>query len=135
MFNLILARVFSIVIGLLFVITSCLKIKDLKGFANITKAYGILPKKLLFLCYIQPFIELVVGLLLIFEIKMVFSSFLALGLFGIATIFTVIPLIQGKKIDNCGCCGVDIKIPLTWKKVVENLIWMLLATYIIIAYL
>lgn len=134
-FNLVLARIFSIILGLLFVITAGLKFKDLKGFVNIVKAFGLLPSKLSFLGYLQPFIEFIIGVMLIFESKMLLYSFLALGSMGIATIFLVYALMNNKKMDNCGCYGTAIKVPVTWKKVVENLIWMLLILYVLIAYL
>ncbi len=128
-----LATIVRIILGLLFAIAAALKLPNLKGFSVIVASYGILPRKLVKpAAYLQPFAELLVGIMLLLGKQLFYASLGALLLMITADIFTIFGLINKKKLENCGCYGANIKIPLTWKKVVENLIWTVLCLYLVI---
>src|SRR3989304_5716852 len=113
-----------IILGILFVFTGALKFPNLKGFAVIVASYGILPRKLVKpAAYAQPVIEFAVGWWILSGKQLFYSAIAGLLLMIVANTFITSALIQKKKMENCGCYGVNIKIPLSWKKFFENLVW------------
>jgi hypothetical protein len=123
-----------IILGVLFVITAGLKLPDLKGFAVIVATYNILPRQFVKpAAYMQPFFELVIGFWILSGKYLLYSSTAGLLLMLVADIFVLKGLMAKKKMENCGCYGTAIKIPLNWKKFVENLIWTALLVILIIA--
>ncbi len=129
-----LVTIVRIILGLLFVIAALLKLPNLKGFSVIVASYGILPRKLVKpAAYTQPFAEFFVGIMLLLGKQLLYASLGALLLMITANIFTITGMINKKKLENCGCYGANIKIPLTWKKIAENLVWTALCLYLVIA--
>ena len=123
-----------IILGLLFIITSALKFPNLRGFSVIVASYGLLPRQLVKpAAYAQPFIEFIVGWWILSGKQLFYGATAGLLLMISANIFVVYALIQKKKMENCGCYGANIKIPLTWKKVFENLFWTVLLIVLMIA--
>lgn len=121
-----------IILGALFIITSALKFPNLKGFSTIIASYGLLPRKLVKpAAYAQPIIEFGVGIWVLSG-KYLFEGALAgTALMIVANVFIIKGLTMKKKMENCGCYGADIKVPITNKKLIENLIWT--AMFIILA--
>lgn len=124
-----------ILIGLLFTITAILKIKDLRGFYLIFLQYGIFaPKIAKPLAYTQPFIELITGILILANQKILFySSLAALGLLAVATFFVAYGYAKQLKMKNCGCYGTAIKSPLSAKKIAENILWIIIIAYVFLS--
>jgi len=123
----------TIVLGILFVITGALKIPNLKGFSIIVATYNILPRQLVKpAAYIQPFVEFGTGLWLLSGVNTFYAATLSLILMVTADVFVIKGLLEKNKMENCGCFGVAIKIPLTWKKLAENIVWTLLCLYLVI---
>ncbi len=121
--------IIRIVIGTLFAVTGMWKICDLKAFSVTVVKYGIIPRRLTKpLAYAQPFFETAIGIAVLWPYQLFWSSLAALALLVVATLFILIALLRNKKIDNCGCYGAVVKVPVTWKKFCENLIWIALAT-------
>lgn len=122
-----------IILGLLFVITGALKFPNLRGFSIIVATYNLLPRWLVKpAAYVQPFVEFGAGLWLLLGTNLFYSALLGLFLMIAANVFVIKGLIEKRKMENCGCYGVAIKVPLTWKKLVENLIWTALCLYLVI---
>lgn len=116
-----------ILLGGLFAISALLKLPSLKDFAVIVAKYDILPRQLVKpVAYAQPFVELFIGLWLLSGQMLFFGSIAGILLMIAANIFTFSAYFRRKKIDNCGCYGTSIQSPLTWKKLVENIIITLL---------
>jgi len=123
-----------IVLGLLFIITSALKFPNLKGFSAIVASYGLLPRQLVKpAAYIQPFIEFIVGWWILSGKQLFYGAIAGLLLMIAANVFVIKGLMNKKKMENCGCYGASIKVPLTWKKAVENLFWTALLIILAIA--
>ncbi len=121
-----------IILGLLYIVTAALKFPNLKGFSIIVASYGIIPRKFVkSAAYAQPIIEFIVGAWLLSGKNLFYASIAGLLLMIVANIFVLSALISKKKMENCGCYGVNIKIPLSWKKFAENLVWT--ALFIILA--
>lgn len=123
------------IVGLLFIFTAVLKIMDLRGFYLIFLQYGLFSKNVAkILAYVQPFVEFIIGLLLIYD-----SGFLLVGTVGgiglmlVATFFVVFGYVKKLKMQNCGCYGTAIESPLSIKKIVENIIWILVLVYVFLS--
>jgi len=123
-----------IVLGVLFIVPAVLKFSNLKGFSVIIASYNLLPRALVKpLAYAQPFIELFIGAWILWGKQLIYPAIAGLGMMIVADIFVIKAFFGKKKMKNCGCYGADIKIPLTWKKVVENLFWTALFILLILA--
>ena len=123
-----------IVLSLLFVITSVRKLPDLKPFSVIVASYGVLPRKLVKpAAYSQPIIELIIGLWILSGRYLFQAAIAGLLMMIVANYFVLTALIKKKKMDNCGCYGVKVKVPLTWNKFYENLVWTGLFILLILA--
>lgn len=117
-------------LGLLLVISGSLKLPDIKGFSRTVMAYGILPRALAkFTGRIIPFVEIILGGMLLLGLQLLLASILTLLYLAGITCVLVVALVQKKRMENCGCFGTAFKVPLTWKKVLENLVWIALAVH------
>ena len=120
-----LARV---ILGGLLIFSGVIKFFGLRQFAIIVASYGVLPRQLVKpLAYGQPVIETIIGLWLLSDYELRWAALAGLAVFVVATFFVLAALIKKKKMENCGCYGTLIKVPLTWRKFFENLVWIALA--------
>jgi hypothetical protein len=126
-----LVVVLRLILGALFTFSGVVKMIDLKKFFIIVAGYGMLPRKLVKpFAYGFPFAEFIIGLLLLSISQrsgLRVPALLALALLIVSTTGVIGALIQKKKMQNCGCYGALVQVPLTWKKLVENLFWIALA--------
>lgn len=121
------------VLATLLVVSGFLKVSDLRGFADIVQRYNVMPRRLArFSAYVQPFGEIVVGGILFSGSRLVLGAALALVSLSVATFFVAYALVRKVKLDNCGCYGTTVKVPVSWRKVVENVLWILLALYLLV---
>ncbi len=122
-----------ILLGVLFIITGALKLPNLKGFSIIVASYGLLPRQLVKpAAYLQPFIEFIVGWWILSGKYLLYASIAGLILMLSANVFVIKGLLQKKKMENCGCYGTAIKVPLTWKKLAENILWTILSILLVL---
>ena len=120
------------ILGLLFVLTSFLKISHIKYFAATIVTYKVMPKKLARLSgYLQPFGEFFIGVLLLVGFKTPLMALFALGNLTIASVFVVATLVRKMNVSDCGCYGGVIKVPVTKKKLAENIFWIILCIYLL----
>lgn len=118
--------VLRIILGLLYVLASVFKFPDIKGFASSIASFGLVPKRLIkSIAYIHPIAELGIGLAILFNIYLREAAFLGLIFIIIADIFVTYGYFN-KKIDDCGCYGIAIKVPVTKYKLLENAVWTIL---------
>jgi len=123
-----------VILGILFILTGALKFPNLKGFSVIVASYSILPRQLVKpAAYVQPFVEFAVGWWILSGKYLVYGAIAGLVLMVAANVFVIWGLIQKKKMENCGCYGTIVKVPLTWKKLAENIIWTVLFILLILA--
>jgi hypothetical protein len=123
-----------IILGILFIFTASLKFPNLKGFAVIVASYNALPRWMVKpAAYSLPFIEFIVGWWILSGKALLYSALAGLALMIIATLFVLKGLLQSKKMENCGCYGTSISVPLTWKKFIENVVWIILFVILIFA--
>tara|TARA_Y100000310_G_C20317575_1_gene639178 strand:- start:145 stop:561 length:417 start_codon:yes stop_codon:yes gene_type:complete len=130
----IIVWIVRIILGILFVFSGAIKIPKLSNFYHIVVQYGILKGKLVKLfAYSLPFVELLIGILILVGILFPWSILLTLFMLLISTFGIGYALYQKKKMEDCGCYAGIIKVPIGWKKIVENAIWILLAIYLFVA--
>ena len=121
------------ILGVLFVFSGLVKMPDLKGFSKIVIAYNMLPLKLSRLMgYVLPFVEIITGGILL-NGGYVFYGAVAGLLQLIVVTFALMKIYKRKKkMDNCGCFGTSIKVPVSKRKLAENVFWILLVAYVVV---
>ncbi len=99
----IITTVLRIAMGLLFIYSGLFKVLDPENFGKVISLYDISPEILVpYAAVIFPFIELIIGLLLLFGFKIKASSFLSIILMIFWIIIISISIFRGKSFD-CGC--------------------------------
>ena len=116
--------VFRYFLGLLFIATAIGKLLDNRGFAQVINSYqlGIPDFALLGVALTFSFLELIIGLNILYgrELSKSILATLAFHL-GYATLaFTT--LLRGIALPNCGCFGVFLARSLKWSTVIEDLV-------------
>ena len=118
-----------LILAILFLFSGVAKLFDLKAFYLIVVKFGMLHRKLTKpFAYSLPFVEIVIGLWLLLNWGLAGAAAAAAILMIVSEVGIAGALIRQKKIDNCGCFGPGIKVPVTWRKFAENLIWLAIAT-------
>ncbi len=93
-------RIFT---GLLFLYSGIFKAFDLDNFGKIIMMYDILPENLVpYTAIIVPFLELLIGLLLVIGFRIRAASFVTIMLMFLFMIFITVNIIRGNTFD-CGC--------------------------------
>jgi uncharacterized membrane protein YphA (DoxX/SURF4 family) len=125
------AFLIRIILGLLFAFASIMKIIDLKGFYLIFLQYGIVKGRLAKpSAYMLTFGELIIGISLLLNWQIKIFSGLALLSMLVSTYGLIHIYLNKKKLENCGCFGTAIKVPVNKRKITENIIWTVLALYL-----
>ncbi|MBW3014617.1 DoxX family membrane protein, partial [Candidatus Woesearchaeota archaeon] len=134
LFNPTLILIIRVLVGAALIVSGFLKIIDLKGFVYIVEGYSELTRRVgKTPAYILPFVEVIVGAMLIAGFYLVYAAVLSMLmaiLFGTMVMFA---LATHKKLKNCGCLGAKFKIPITWKSLAEDIIFFLLALLILLS--
>ena len=118
-----------VLLGCVFVYAGLLKGLDTEAFAGQVAAYNLLPYQWNYVvAAILPFIELIVGLHLIFNRWVRAAAVVVTGLCSMFLILLASLLIRGMEID-CGCFGPqDTSTPL--QAIVRNLILLAMAHFL-----
>ena len=75
-------------------------------------------------------LEFVVPTLALLNLYLDFFSILGVVfIYILPTIVLVIAIILGNKDVECGCFGANFKVEITWTKVIENLVYILILIY------
>ena len=98
--------------GLFFVVFSFFKFLDYKGFPNAFARYDPLAKRSAFYAKIYPFIETLLGLMLLLRWQLNFAFITTIVILSITTFGVVYTLFDKNKI-NCACLGTALKLPMT----------------------
>jgi putative oxidoreductase len=129
----ILTTVLRIAMGLLFIYSGLFKVLDPESFGNVISLYDISPEILVpYAAIIFSFIELLIGLLLLFGFKIKASSFLSIILMIFWIIIISISVFRGKSFD-CGCFELkqfgiaeEIGLPIVFRDIVFLCILLLI---------
>lgn len=116
--------------GLFYIVFSFFKLLDLKGFQESFRMYDPLAKRLPAYGKFYPFIELFLGLLFLMRLQLTLALILTLIVLGITTIGVAKSLLN-KKTIRCACLGTVLKLPMTEATVIENMIMLFMASYML----
>lgn len=126
-----------IVVGAVLLFTGAIKLFDLRGFVRVVLSYGLFPVALLpavkLGARLTPFVEFFVGIALLQNwMPRIFGGISAL-LFTAFLLMLAAALIKHKKLENCGCLGTSIPIPLGWGEVWRDGLFLLLSLIVVLA--
>ena len=127
--------VFRIFLGGVFIAAALPKITDVEAFAISIATYQILPLPLVNLqAIVLPWLELLAGVFVIVGIR---TKAQALALNAMLVMFIVaIYIAMSKGIQaQCGCFGEEAEAAmneLTWKKIIEDVGWLLIGLYVLL---
>ena len=119
--------------GLFFFVFSLFKFLDLSGFALSFAMYDPLAKRLPLYGRVYPFLELILGFLLLAKIQLPIALLGTVVLLSITTIGVCVVLLQKKQI-TCACLGTVLKLPMTQATFIENSVMIFMATFILLTH-
>lgn len=116
-----------------FLVFSFFKLMNLKGFADGYGTYDIIAKKFPVWGFIYPFVEMLLGVLLLTGLEMQGTTVAAFVIMGISSIGVIQSLLKKQRFQ-CACLGTVIKLPLSKVTLFEDLLMvaMSLIMFIII---
>ncbi len=122
------------IMGIWFLAFGLLKFYDLHGFVEAFSEYDLIAKKWKSWGYIFPCIEIVLGLIYIFNTSMIFMTevniiALLISLLGMISAYFVVK--SGENIA-CACMGTKWKLPMTKVTIIENLVMAIMALLMLI---
>ena len=115
-----------------FLVFSFFKFLDLKGFVQAFAGYDPLARRIKFYGWIYPFIELLLGLLILTNTAVDFALYVTLFILGMTSIGVIAQLRQRNKIV-CACLGSVLNLPMTEATLIENLVMIIMAVLMILS--
>jgi copper chaperone CopZ len=112
--------------GLFFVVFSFFKFLDYKGFPSVFAQYDPLAKRSTLYGNAYPFIETVLGLMLLMRWQLNFAFIATIIILSITTVGVVYSLFDKNRID-CACLGTALKLPMTEATLIENILMLVMA--------
>ncbi len=119
--------------GLFYIVFSFFKFLDLKNFPESFKMYDPLAKKLPLYGKVYPFIELALGLLFLMRLHLMVAVITTILVLGITTVGVAKSLLD-KKTIRCACLGTVLKLPMTEATIIENVIMLVMAFYMLFTF-
>ncbi len=113
-----------------FLVFSFFKLLNLKGFADSYSMYDLLARKVPAYGFVYPFIELALGLAFLTGFNPVLTNWATLIIMGFSSIGVIQSVLDKKKIQ-CACLGAVFNLPMSTVAVVEDLLMVAMAAYMI----
>ena len=120
--------------GLFYVVFSLFKFIDYRNFPGAFSRYDPIAKKFIGYGWVYPFIEVYLGINLLSGQHTLLTLLITLIVLGATTIGVLNNLFQKNSIQ-CACMGTAIKLPLTKATLVENVIMIGMAIWMLITIL
>ena len=117
--------------GIFFLLFSFLKLIDVKGFSGSFKKYDLISKIIPSFAITYPFIELFLALAFLSG-YLLFVSYIMTIIFMTSQFFGVFISLQKKEVIKCACMGSSISIDISTLTLIENLVMILMSSYMII---
>lgn len=114
-----------------FLVFSAFKFLDLKGFAHAYAMYDLLAKRWLPYAFIYPFLELALGLGFLSRKWPILVNLGTIIIMGFSTVGVIQSILEKKKI-RCACLGTVINLPVSTITLVEDLLMVLMAIFMIV---
>lgn len=116
--------------GLFYVVFSFFKFLNIKGFVQNFSMYDPLAKSTKIYAFLYPFVELILGLLLLNRIGILTALIITLFILGVTTI-GVTKVLMDKRAIQCACLGSVLKMPMTTATLIENSIMLIMAFFML----
>ena len=120
--------------GIFFLIFSFLKLIDVKGFSGSFKKYDLISKIIPGFAITYPFLELFLALAFLSSYFLITSYIMTL-IFMTSQFFGVFISLQKKEVIKCACMGSSINIDISTLTLIENLVMILMSSYMIIIFI
>jgi len=114
-----------------FLVFSFFKFLDLKGFVQAFAGYDPIASRINFYGWVYPFIELLLGLLILTNTAVEYALYVTLFILGMTSIGVIAQLRQRNKIV-CACLGSVLNLPMTEATLIENLVMIIMAVLMIL---
>ncbi|PTQ11820.1 methylamine utilization protein MauE [Sphingomonas oleivorans] len=117
----------QVFVGLVFLVASWSKLRDMAGFEGNVSAYGLLPARLVpMAARMLAFVELLIGLLLLSGMEAAWHQAAAMALLLAFAMAMAINIGRGRRMIGCGCQLSTASVPLGWHLVARNVALSLL---------
>lgn len=116
-----------------FIVFSFFKLLDLPSFAMSYSTYDVIAKRLPVWGYFYPFVELILGILFLLNIEPLITNITTLLVMSASTIGVVQSLREKRKI-KCACLGAVFNLPMSTITLMEDLLMVVMAGFMIIHY-
>ena len=120
--------------GLFYIVFSLFKFIDYRNFPGAFSRYDPIAKKFIVYGWTYPFIEVYLGINLLTDQHIVLTLLITLIVLGATTIGVLNNLFQKNSIQ-CACMGTAIQLPLTKATLVENVIMIGMAIWMLVTIL
>ncbi|MBW2987161.1 DoxX family membrane protein [Candidatus Woesearchaeota archaeon] len=126
--------VLRIIVGAFLVFSGFMKVLNLNAFWLTVAQFNELARKYgKPFAYALPFIEMIVGVILIIGFYLQFYSFITILMAILFGTMVATALVKKKKIENCGCFGANIKMPISWRSLAEDILFFIAALIIFLS--
>ena len=112
--------------GLFYIVFSFFKFLDYKNFPRSFAMYDPIAMRNPYYGWAYPFIETILGIMIIFRIEIFSTIIITIAMLGITTVGVAKSLLQKQDIQ-CACLGTALQLPMTKATFIENSIMILMA--------
>ena len=112
--------------GLFYIVFSFFKFLDYKNFPRSFAMYDPIAMRNPYYGWAYPFIETILGIMIIFRIEIFSTIIITIAMLGITSVGVAKSLLQKQDIQ-CACLGTALQLPMTKATFIENSIMILMA--------
>lgn len=117
--------------GLFFIVFSFFKMLDVRGFASSFSMYDPIAKVLPSYALVYPFIETILGIMLLMRYNVTVALIATIIILGFTT-YGVTKSLLSKKTIKCACLGTALDLPMTEATFIENAIMIIMSVLMLI---
>jgi len=117
--------------GLFFIVFSFFKMLDIRGFASSFSMYDPIASKAPSYGKVYPFLETLLGLMLLFRYQVDIALLATIVLLGITT-YGVTKTLLAKRVIKCACLGTALDLPMTEATFIENAIMIVMSVIMLV---
>jgi hypothetical protein len=112
--------------GLFYIVFSFFKFLDYKNFPRSFAMYDPIAMRNPYYGWAYPFIETILGIMIIFRIEIFSTIIITIAMLGITSVGVAKSLLQKQDIQ-CACLGTALQLPMTKATFIENSAMILMA--------
>ncbi len=115
-----------------FLIFSFFKLLNLKGFATSYAMYDVVAKRFSLWGYIYPFVELVLGMAMLFNVEPFVTNIVCLVVMAVSLIGVLQSVLNKRKI-KCACLGDVFNLPMSTVTIIEDGVMIAMSVYMLLS--